>query len=264
MLLQYELLPRARIMSSCSRGVDHCLSRDEWLSAVLDQDVYRLLADEKFIESAVSDRGRWKPPFDGKPVFIYTKVSTDFTNRVACLESLGFDLIDTCVTFDKQISEQTAPTPRNKHLVRFAVPEDKEQVVELARGNFRYSRFHLDPLISEESANRIKMEWVRNYFAGLRGDQMIVSLVGKEVAGFLLILYQSSARLVIDLIAVDERFRGRGLAKDMIAFAEHAYPSFSQLVVGTQVSNIPSLRLYEKMGFQICATQYVFHYHPRE
>jgi ribosomal protein S18 acetylase RimI-like enzyme len=132
--------------------------------------------------------------------------------------------------------------------------------MEVARKNFVYSRFHLDRAVPNVLADKIKAEWVGNYFLGKRGDEMVVALVDERVVGFLQLLRRNE-NLIIDLIAVDASQRRKGIARDMIAYAESQYDDCSHIVVGTQVANIPSIRLYEKIGFRLRSSKYVFHYH---
>jgi RimJ/RimL family protein N-acetyltransferase len=47
----------------------------------------------------------------------------------------------------------------------------------------------------------------------------------------------------------------------MIAYAETNLQGFEKIHAGTQIANIPSMRLYESLGFRICRAGYVFHYH---
>jgi ribosomal protein S18 acetylase RimI-like enzyme len=74
-------------------------------------------------------------------------------------------------------------------------------------------------------------------------------------------LFGPEGTLIIDLIAVDERHRRKGIATGMIAYAESHCGHFETIRVGTQVANIPSLRFYERAGFLVSASNYVFHYH---
>ena len=67
--------------------------------------------------------------------------------------------------------------------------------------------------------------------------------------------------LIIDLIAVEPSHQGNGLATAMIKFAADYCGKWQRMLVGTQVSNIPSIRTYEKLGFRMCGSSYVFHYH---
>ena len=80
------------------------------------------------------------------------------------------------------------------------------------------------------------------------------------VVGFLQLL-RAGATLVIDLIAVEPRVRGRGIASDLVALAERSTENVETLRVGTQIANVPSIRLYETLGFRTTGATYVFHYH---
>lgn len=235
---------------------------DSWLSQILQRDAYKLVVDDGLIENAssqASNEYHLLRKLQSGPVFMYSKVSTASLSASNCLERLGFNLIDTSVVFEKQI----APTYEfvGYCTARFATSEDRDPVVELARESFVYSRFHLDSAIPGAVADAIKAKWVGNYFAGKRGDEMVVASVGETVVGFLLLLRSNNSDLVIDLIAVDGNQRRRGIAGDMIAYAESRCRGCSRVLVGTQVVNIPSIRLYEKIGFRMCASKYVFHYH---
>ena len=67
---------------------------------------------------------------------------------------------------------------------------------------------------------------------------------------------------MIDLIAVDKRNRGKGLAKTMISYASiNCLSSHGAIEVGTQIANTESLALYAKLGFGIISSSYVLHRH---
>lgn len=230
---------------------------DPWLTQILGRNTYKLIVDEALATKSPNDDPVLRE-LQSQPVFIYTKVPAESLLAVKFLERTGFHLVETNVVFDKPI---ISAQPLAGHCaVRFAVPEDKSQVVELARNSFVYSRFHLDKAIPPGVANTIKAEWVGSYFAGKRGDNMVVALVDERIVGFLLILYGSNGILIIDLIAVDENQRRKGIAGDMIVYAESQCRGCSRIMVGTQVANTPSIRFYEKRGFRMCAAHYVFHY----
>lgn len=250
---------------------------DSWLTDILQRDVYRLVIEGELAEQLKDNSLQWsdwiaqKP---GSPIFVYTKIATNALAAVKLIEQWGFNLIDTNIVLDKSIlaaanSSEQAQTynlqPSTSHppqsTVRFATPTDETQIVAVARENFVYSRFHLDSAIPRQVADTIKAEWVRNYFLGKRGQQMVVAEVEGRIAGFLQLLYGPDQTLVIDLIAVDNAQRRKAIASDMIAFAEANCGEFNQIRVGTQLANIPSLRLYEKIGFRVTEAHYVFHYH---
>jgi ribosomal protein S18 acetylase RimI-like enzyme len=89
----------------------------------------------------------------------------------------------------------------------------------------------------------------------------VVARCDNVPAGFLQLLRSAADDMVIDLIAVDTAYRGRGVARAMIGFASANCDCGGPVLVGTQVANIPSVRLYETLGFRLTAAHYVFHHH---
>lgn len=235
---------------------------DEWLSAILGKKAYKLTLDDncvsrlKMTKSAMTDFFTITPK---EPFFVFCKVSPLKGEYVQLLENLSFHLTDTNITLEKDISRQLKKDIT--YNIRFAKPEDEERTVDLAAHSFEYSRFHLDSRIPLETANRVKGEWVRNFFHGKRGDSMVLASFGGEIFGFLQLMHQQDGVLVIDLIAVDGNHLRKGIASAMIAFAESHYENFRKIRVGTQGANIPSLRCYEYIGFRTISANYVFHYH---
>lgn len=227
---------------------------DEWLSGILGYHVYRL----DIIQSeAHCGRLEIDWPLDDR-WFIYTKAPTNGLELINALEDAGFRLIESNLQLEKSMNPM--PEPINPNRVRFAVPEDEAAVRCVSEHSFVYSRFHLDPSISNNLADKVKAAWAANYFAGQRGDAMVLGEDQGKVVGFLQLIFQGDV-LVIDLIAVDPAQHKMGLARDMIAFAQCNLPHFRLFRVGTQVSNVPSIRLYEKLGFRIVKSQYVLHRH---
>ena len=195
--------------------------------------------------------------YSGK-VFIFSKVPVYDYDAIKLLENVGFHLVDTNIIFEKPIDSLCRRAGSSE--IRFAVPEDRQSVQCLAAINFSYSRFHLDPLIPDDKANQIKARWAENFFFGIRGDSMVIASIGGRIVGFLQLLY-SGEDLIIDLIAVDRLFRRQGVAIDMILYAQRNLKGFNKVRVGTQLANMPSIRMYEHLGFIFTSASYVFHYH---
>ena len=145
--------------------------------------------------------------------------------------------------------------------MRSASAEDRGAVESIAREGFASTRFHLDPSFPQTFANEIKAQWAGNFFSGQRGDAMLVAEASDgAIAGFLQLLVRGPD-LVIDLIAVSEKWRGKGVGGAMIEAAEAQFEQCSQYLVGTQLANAPSLRLYQSCGFSLKSGAYVFHFH---
>ncbi len=231
---------------------------DSWLIKYLGKVVYRL---EVYTTLRNENSDRWNgflKEKEGENIFVYSKVRTDEIAKCTFLENSGFNIIDTNVSFTKQKKNESEKL-LNGMEVRYSKPMDLHVVTTIAQNNFIYSRFHLDPQIENEIANTIKGKWVENFYLGKRGDKMVVGVVNGKLVGFLLLLIQNED-LIIDLISVDKQSQGLGIASAMIRFAEMNIPH-NKYIVGTQLGNIPSIRLYQKLSFTFSGSEYVFHYH---
>lgn len=231
---------------------DHSLRPDQWLSGVMGRQTWRV------------EHGTEGEPFSRLagpgPLFAYAKVPVGEIGTVWRLTDAGFRLVDTALSFEGEIGGDAVDGT-----IRFARPGDRGPVAAIAAGAFRYSRFHLDPLVPGTLAAAIKSAWAANYFDGKRGDGMIVAERDDRVVGFLQLLWSSPDRLVIDLIGVEPASQGRGIGREMILYAaRHGTGNGrapSRIAVGTQAANVPSVRLYESMGLRLTAAQYVLHHH---
>lgn len=216
--------------------------RDDWLSRQLGREAFKV-----DVHPAASSDG---PPFAEGPVFAYARIGIDDAASFSELIGQGFCLIDTNITFSKP----TAPNSADAD-VRPAKPDDQSRITAMARQAFSCDRFHRDPNIGSDLANDIKGAWVENYFHGLRGTDMLVTT---DLSGFNLLIINGDD-ITIDLIAVDAKHRRKGVAQRLIAAAETMLNG--TLRVGTQLSNAPSIRLYQQCGFLFESASYVLHYH---
>lgn len=219
---------------------------DAWLSALLERPALRLAPREG--ADATLPPGAF---------FATAKFAAEAVGDASRLVDIGFRVVDTALTFAAKAG--AIPADHGVEL-RMAAPDDRAAVAAIACDGFRFSRFHLDPHIPTSLAGRIKGAWATNFFAGKRGDAMVVAIDEGAVAGFLQLLRLASDRLVIDLIAVKARSRGRGVARAMIGRAARTM-GVAELVVGTQAANVPSVRLYEGLGFRLTGANVVLHHH---
>ena len=235
------------------------IKKDNWLTDQIGKPVYHLISNELNRNSFLREWESFKDGCLEKDYFVFSKVNTDRVEMWQCLENAGFRLIDTNVQFENNgdlIGENTW----NKGVkVGFAEKKHKKAAGLIARNNFVYSRFHLDPKIDDKLANLLKQNWVENFFHGKRGDKMVIASLNDEPVGFLQLIINNED-LIIDLIGVDKKVQGLGVASAMIQFT-HQNVEYCQIKVGTQIGNLPSIRLYHKLGFKIASSDYVFHYH---
>lgn len=227
---------------------------DRWLAGIMGVDVFRFGAKDVTADAV-------REHMHGRTAFYFSKVETDDVATTTALSRVGFFVADVNVTFSA-LPREIRGEPSAGIDVGGIPDGKKEDVLAIAHDSFRFTRFHLDPWVSKATADLVKKEWVRNYAEGKRGDHLFVASNGQPV-GFLCALAQGEAR-VIELIGVARSAQRIGVARTMIArFAEH-YAKASELMVGTQVANVPSIRMYESMGFRLKSSQYVLHLHVKD
>jgi ribosomal protein S18 acetylase RimI-like enzyme len=212
--------------------------RDGWLSDVLGFDAW--------IGAA---------PADSERALVTRRVPVEDVDVLGEAAQLGFAVVDVNVTLERSGSDGVGA---DDGAVAPATEEQAAALLDVAGSCFRYSRFHLDPLIPQEAADRVKREWVRSYVEGRRG----VELLAAGTDGFLAALEAEDGARVIDLVGVAPKAQGRGVGESLVAaFVRRHGAGGRTLRVGTQVANVPSLRLYEKLGFRIVSAAYVLHRH---
>ncbi len=199
--------------------------------------------------------------------FFHVKVPSDRLDLSAALTTAGFLVVDVNVTFGRSpgLDSDGGEGQIGGVEVRPVEHREGQAVIDLATRCFDRSRFHMDPLIPTESADRINGAWVADYVEGRRGEILDGAFVDGELAGFNAILKDPAPDgdvLVIDLIGVDARFRGRGVGRALVSqFLHWSAGQCREVRVGTQAANLPAVRLYESFGFRLSDVRYVLHAH---
>ncbi len=233
---------------------DSLATRDAFLERCLGYPVFRL-RDAAAVEDGLaqaSSHARW---------MLEVKVGVSRVADVAALTARGFRVIDTNV----QLARPAQRLPPETVPCRHAKPADEPAVRAVAAASFTQTRFHVDPRIPKASADRVKEEWAGNFFSGKRGEWLVVAEDGGRVTGFLQVLRGAGGNLVIDLVGVQPGSRSKGLGRSMIAFAARScLEGDAPMIVGTQIGNSGSLRLYENLGFRFSGASYVLHMHRED
>lgn len=226
---------------------------DPWLAEMLGKPAYRLVGD--------------LPPGETLPAppagFVSAHRPTDDVAGLAVLVAAGFHPVEVAMTFEKPaqvFGAASVDETVTAGTVRPADLADRDAVGVIARAAFRTDRFHADPLIGAETADRLKERWATNFFSGTRGDYLLVAESAGRVVAFLLLLDRPDG-LVIDLIATSEAARGAGLGRAMIGRAVRELSRGRPIKVGTQASNRASIRLYEGIGFRYQSARIGLHRH---
>ena len=239
------------------------LEPDPWLTGLFAYPVFRLQEPAE----VRPDLHRQLPAGDA---FVFARVPVSEVATVGRLDAAGFRVVDVTLRFTAV--PWSRPPREGEPLVRDARPADYDRVLAIAESAFRYSRFHLDPLVPRSIADAVKRAWMDSYRAGRRGQGCLVAVDAlpdgsERVIGFLGVVEvkREGVVRVIDLIAVDEAAQGRGAGRALVnAFAGTSVGVARELEVGTQAANVPSVRLYESCGFRLAGAAYVMHAHYRD
>ena len=218
--------------------------------------------------SAVNGRGlslEMAELAQGGDAFFFARIPTTDVAGGMVLAGAGFRVIDAAITLQWAGQGVVARSDVSVALARL---EQHVAVADIAQSCFRWTRFHLDPAISDDTANLVKRRWIANYCSGRRGAALYVAELDGAVAGFLAVLESSiGERRVahIDLIGVAPASQGRGVGAALVRrFVDDWSGRVQQLRVGTQLANTGSIRFYEDNGFRAAESAYVLHAHYRD
>lgn len=248
------------------------IQEDVWLSNVFGYPVFRIalpaaerlsndqasiLATEVARHSCHQERATY-----------YAKLDVTLVNVGKQLIAAGFYVVDVQVTLaldTVRLSPTNSPVTRSSFTIREVTPDMRAAVCEIARSCFRFSRFHQDPSVNPETADQIKRAWVQSYLDGNRGERLFIAAKEEHPVGFLAVLAtnaEGKEARVIDLIGVARSHQRQGVGKALVNFfIDHYRDCCDILKVGTQVANVPSLRLYQSCGFAVANSSYVLHKH---
>ncbi|OEF99883.1 hypothetical protein BHF71_01025 [Vulcanibacillus modesticaldus] len=173
-------------------------------------------------------------------------------------------LTDMNIQFVKPINKQSSIVDEFTNVYN-SFPRN-ENILNIAQKAFLYSRFFNDPYLPKEQARNIYVHWTECAFDKPEKYFVIVQRNG-EIAGYLLFsMNLEYSFATIELIAVDDKFRGQNIGKLLIAGLEFfAHEKGIKLIkVGTQVDNVLAIKFYNASGFQYVSINSVYHYWPNK
>jgi ribosomal protein S18 acetylase RimI-like enzyme len=191
--------------------------------------------------------------------YLFHRVAGHAAGVLQALQEAGFVVVDGLVTFGLDVPDVTLESLEVDVAVRPAECADWPGIEALSASAFRYDRVHADASLGPGVAARFYRSWAANCLQG-RSPRVWVAEVEDQMAGYLAALRHPAGTAlaevetgVVDLVAVDERFRGRavGIALMHRFLAWCAEERIPFALVGTSLSNIGAVRLYEKLRFRM-------------
>jgi ribosomal protein S18 acetylase RimI-like enzyme len=192
------------------------------------------------------------------------KVKSVDTDFIYNLQKYGFYLVDCLVSYE--FDSTKTKLPNDTYTVDFTDTvkgSEIEQLAKIASDVFRIDRFHSDPNLSKDDANRYYYQWVKNSFNGF-SDGVILPSIQNKVVGFTTYKINNvdfeTSTLVLS--AVNPDYAGRRIYHNMILKGTNYLLSKSNKIrVGTQVDNIPVQRTWQRLGYKLISVDYIFHHY---
>jgi len=169
-------------------------------------------------------------------------------------------LSDINIQLEKTISESFT-NDDNEVEISDNFPFNKN-IIKIAETAFTYSRFINDQNLNKMKAKHIYADITRNAFNKPERFFCVIKKLNK-IAGYSLFSFKGD-RAIIELIAIDDIYRGQKIGKVLINNLEHfSYLSrFKFLQVGTQLNNLSAINFYLSMGFKPIEINSIYHYWP--
>lgn len=139
--------------------------------------------------------------------------------------------------------------------------QGNKKVLEIAKSTFTYSRFYNDPLLPQEQARNVYLNWTKNAFR--RDDKyFVIATINEDIAGYLLFsIDEQKTVAVIELISTNNNYRGKGVGKSLIFNLESFLyrNEIFNIKVGTQLDNIKAIQFYTSCGFEYINCSSIYH-----
>ncbi len=167
--------------------------------------------------------------------------------RLSALIKSGFEIVDGIIALKRELKNEN---PINHPELRLATKDDATEAAQLAARSFRFSRFHNDPALYREQADKIHYEWARNSCLGQAADAVWLWIEGGKIAGFSSVALKGEAATIV-LVCVGDEYSGRGIAGKLTAKCCEWMLSrgVKTARVQTQAHNIGALTVYRRCGF---------------
>lgn len=140
-----------------------------------------------------------------------------------------------------------------------AAPND--DLFELAYESGLYSRFKVDPRISDEQFKKVYRLWMINSVRKQIAQEVLVIKRDNKIVG-MVTLGEKNQSGDIGLLAVNPNYRGQQIGSKLV-YAAQAWcvnKGYKQGQVVTQQLNLPAAALYEKCGYSVEKVENFFHF----
>jgi dTDP-4-amino-4,6-dideoxy-D-galactose acyltransferase len=223
----------------------------EWDSDFFNMKVGRMMMNpaENFSANQFND-------FD----LVYLVFQNELPAELKLLVEKEAFFADEKLTYKKDIGDVSGP---DTNILSW--PSDKEvskELLEIGVGSGDYSRFKIDPLIPANKFTALYQTWIINSVKRLIAEEVYYYNLDGQTAG-IITLGMKNGIPDIGILSVDKRFRGKQIATKLVNAAEYwakKYKGFDTIQVVTQGPNKVACSFYEKCGFKVTKSEFIFHW----
>jgi dTDP-4-amino-4,6-dideoxy-D-galactose acyltransferase len=171
-------------------------------------------------------------------------------------------LTDRKVTYVKDIGQLDCESAIDSRIELYNESLPDQKIIDLSYYIAERSRFGNDPKLQQMGLDKkMYKEWTTNCVKGNAAKYVFVAKVDEQIAGMIAVGEKNNRGDII-MVAVDENYRGQGLAKALIQKVEVQFIKDGLMIsqVVTQLDNKEACLLYEKCGYRIEVVENFYHF----
>ncbi len=187
-------------------------------------------------------------------------------------EDREFRLIDVSLKFSLPLSagevRAAIESPRSGWSIRKMVATDAEWMIPLGGGGHGQNHFLNDPHLDPEATRTLFSNWVQRCIEGLAYTIYVIEDPTGQGRGFVIYLRNSTFAkavgrnpLILDYVVIDPKIRGGGMGPWLIqdSLLREQKQGFDYCELRTSQHNHRAVIGYEKLGFRLCASDFILH-----
>jgi GNAT superfamily N-acetyltransferase len=180
------------------------------------------------------------------------------------MEREGFLLMDTLLHYGRDLLSAPLPAKDPVIPVRAALPGEEGDVAEVAAQAFRsyLGHYHADERLDRGQCDEVYTSWaLRSCLSRDVAEEVLVASPSDSIVGFLTLRMAKPEEGQGILFAVSPSAQGRGAASALMIGGIRwcLEKGASRMLIPTQVNNMPSQKVWCRLGFEPSHAQYTFH-----
>ena len=174
------------------------------------------------------------------------------------LQSNGFYYVDTSVTLRLDPNAGLPALPDDLTVRVEELVENRNLPYQELGSVFTMTRFHFDPHVGKERADKLWVEYLRNFRLSASA-RLFAAYCDESVAGAMTVVGRGES-MALSFVSVLDAHRGRHVGARILRAIGAACGS-RELLTETQIRNVAALNFYVRNGFrQVRASRTVLHF----